>query len=110
MAYFTSNLLPLLGAHPTSTSIIHLPSLSNSCSLHLYFSLPPVLFLDTHELSQRNSSYSFEYRGTRDLERPVHALPEEESELLVNVKIPAGFGGNADEDEATIVRVEVPMH
>ncbi|KAF9481625.1 hypothetical protein BDN70DRAFT_786157, partial [Pholiota conissans] len=107
MAYYTSTLLPQQGAHPISSNEVYLPrSLLESCSLHLYYTLPPILFVDTHELGQRSASYSFKYWGTKDLERPVHALSEDISELLINV----GTDGHVIDDEGSTVRVEVPMH
>lgn len=111
MSYLNSTLLPQRGAHPVSTSIIHLVGtlqLYGACTLHLLYTLPPLLFVDTHELAQRDASYAFEHWGTRDLERPVHALPNELSELLLTVRLPEA-GADVDVPE-TVVQVEVPMH
>ncbi|KJA17879.1 hypothetical protein HYPSUDRAFT_45882 [Hypholoma sublateritium FD-334 SS-4] len=111
MSYLNSTLLPQRGAHPVSTSIIHLVGtlqLYGACTLHLLYTLPPLLFVDTHELAQRDASYAFEHWGTRDLERPVHALPNELSELLLTVRLPEA-GADIDVPE-TVVQVEVPMH
>ncbi|KAF9562881.1 hypothetical protein CPC08DRAFT_357066 [Agrocybe pediades] len=114
MAYLLSNLLPRKGSHPVSTTTIHLPSPSTpyeSCSLHVYYALPPLLFVDTHELAQRSASYTFRHWGTKDIEKPVHALPDEISELLINV--PAGTTTtmvNNAEEGGKDVHVEVPMH
>ncbi len=111
MSYLNSSLLPQRGAHPVSANIIHLAGASrlyNACTLHLLYTLPPLLFVDTHELAQRDASYASEHWGTRDLERPVHALPDEPSELLLTVRIPEA-GADSDAPD-TVVRVEVPMH
>ncbi|CAA7262045.1 unnamed protein product [Cyclocybe aegerita] len=110
MAYLVSELSPTQGFHPTSASLVYLPGpipQYESCSLHLYYSLPPPVFVDTHELGQRSSSYTFSHWGSRDLEKPVHALPQETSEVLINVQIPQE--GYADEEEMEL-NVEVPMH
>lgn len=110
MSYLNSTLLPQRGAHPVSTSIIHLVGTSrlyDACTLHLLYTLPPLLFVDTHELSQRDASYGFKHWGTPDLERPVHALPDEISELLLTVRLPEA---GADSDAETVVQVDVPMH
>lgn len=104
MSYYSSTLLPQHGAHPVSTTHIHLAGagqLYDSCTLHLYYILPPILFVDTHELTQRGLSYSFHHWGSRDLEKPVHAISEEPSQLLVNVQPPVNHETTA---------VEVPMH
>ena len=71
--------------------------------------LSPLLFVDTHELAQRNASYTFRHWGSRDLERPAHALPDEPSELLVNLNLHEAFLGRDGEAGSTLV-VEVPMH
>ena len=104
MSYITTNIAPSQGFHPTSTSIIHFSSSSLAqCSLHLYFKLPPLLFVDPYELAQRNGSYTFHHWGSRDLEKPIHALPETErgSDVLLDVKFSASSGS---------VIVELPMH
>ncbi|KDR78332.1 hypothetical protein GALMADRAFT_138434 [Galerina marginata CBS 339.88] len=121
MAYLVSKLGPQSGFHPVSTSTIHLSPQSTfatyeSCSLHLYYTLPPLLFVDTHELAQRNASYTFRHWGNRDLEKPVHALPDEISELLIDATVKLleldGPGGGDDEvqDSGRAIHVEVPMH
>lgn len=130
MSYLNSTLLPQKGAHPVSTSTIHLAGPSRqyaACTLHLHYTLPPLLFVDTHELAQRHTAYSFAHWGTRDIERPAHALPDEPSELLLSVVLRRGGtpdvnansgsgevgveADGADSDDAdTDVRVEVPMH
>lgn len=111
MAYVISTIEPTKGFHPTSTSIIYLPppsSLYQSCLLYLYFTLPPLVFVDTHELSQRGAHYQFSHWGSRDLEKPVHALAYEPSEILINVEIPEAR--EWDEFNGEQVVVEVPMH
>ena len=110
MAYITSTLRPTEGFHPVSISTLHFPHLNwNLCSLHLHYILPPLLFVDTHELTQRNASYTFRHWGSRDLERPAHALPDEPSELLVNLNLHEAFLG-MDGEAGKILVVEVPMH
>jgi hypothetical protein len=52
--------------------------------------------------------YKFSHWGSRDLEKPVHALTNEPSEILVNVEIPAAL--EWDEFDGESVHVEVPMH
>ncbi|KAF8968829.1 PIG-X [Flammula alnicola] len=113
MAHLTSTLLPERGFHPVSRNAIRLSGPSQiyeSCTAHLYFTLPPVLFVDTHELAQRESSYSFNHWGTRDLERPVHALPDEVSDLLINAKVSEGLELGSEEEEGKTLYIEVPMH
>lgn len=112
MAYITSTLQPTEGFHPVSISTLHFPHLNPSwslCSIHLHYILPPLLFVDTHELAQRNASYTFRHWGSRDLERPAHALLDEPSELLVNLNLQKASLGRDGEAGGTLV-VEVPMH
>ena len=109
MAYFTSDLQPTRGFHPTSSNQVVLPgpkSLYSSCTLHLYFTLPPLVFVDTHELAQRSGFYKYNHWGSRDIEKPTHALANEHSEVLINViDLEDAF------DEAGgPIGVEVPMH
>ncbi|KAF8900163.1 PIG-X [Gymnopilus junonius] len=117
MAFVISELGPPKGFHPISNTKVYLPnplSSYNSCSLHLHYTLPPLVFVDTHELAQRDSSYSFRHWGSRDLERPAHALPDENSELLLDVRFLAEEVGHsktaAGKGEGTTIDVEVPMH
>ena len=113
ISYITTNIYPSQGFHPVSSNVVHFSAGSSSslvqCSFHLYFKLPPLLFVDPHELSQRNNSYTFNYWGSRDLEKPVHALPETErsSDVLLNVRLPASI------DDASVswnLTVDLPMH
>jgi len=111
MAHLVSSISPTKGFHPTSTSIIHLPppsSLYHSCLLYLFFTLPPLVFVDTHELTERGAHYTFTHWGSRDLERPVHAVANEPSEVLVNVEIPPPL--EWDEFDGESLHVQVPMH
>lgn len=113
MASLTSTISPHKGFHPTSTSTIHLPppsTLYASCELYLYLSLPPLVFVDTHELAQRAAAthYTFTHWGSRDVERPAQALAREPSEVLVRVEVPKV--GEWDEFGGESVLVEVPLH
>jgi hypothetical protein len=124
MAYITSTLQPTEGFHPVSISSLHFPRLNSSwrlCSLHLHYSLPQLLFVDTHELAQRNASYTFRHWGSRDLERPAHALPDEPSELLVNLNFQnvlqerdeeaeKGKEAKRDKEAGMVLLIQVPMH
>ena len=112
MAHITSTVQPTKGFHPVSMSTLHVPHRNpywDLCSLHLHYILPPLLFVDTHELAQRNASYTFRHWGSRDLEKPTHALPDEHSELLVNLNLQEALVGSDGEAER-ILLVEVPMH
>ena len=107
--YITTNIYPSQGFHPVSSNVVHISAGSSSleqCSLHLYFKLPPLLFVDPHELTQRNSSYTVNYWGSRDLEKPVHALPESErnSDVLLNVRVSLSI------DDGWNMTVDLPMH
>ena len=123
MSFLSTNVAPSQGFHPISTNIIHFSTDSlplAQCSLHLYFKLPPLLFVDPHELAQRNSTYTFNHWGSRDLEKPVHALSEAErdSDVLLNVRLPPSISddGRRGSDSGNTVSqmwnmtIELPMH
>ncbi|PPQ95111.1 hypothetical protein CVT25_011654 [Psilocybe cyanescens] len=118
MAYLISELGPPKGFHPISSTTIYLPGIHKAyefCSLYIHHTLPPLVFVDTHELAQRNESYTFSHWGSRDLEKPVHALPDKVSELLLNVRFPnletqTGHPLNEGQEEGRTVQVDVPMH
>ena len=111
--YITTNIYPSQGFHPVSSNVVHISAGSSSleqCSLHLYFKLPPLLFVDPHELTQRNSSYTVNYWGSRDLEKPLNALPKSErnSDVLLNVRLPP-----PSIDDGSVswnLTVNLPMH
>lgn len=127
MSYITTNVSPSQGFHPISTNVVHFSAKSSSlaqCSLYLYFKLPPLLFVDPHELAQRSNNYTFNHWGSRDLEKPVHALPEAErgSDVLLNVRLLSNIDGdrkpletgsvsrNTQDAQSWNVTVELPMH
>jgi hypothetical protein len=72
------------------------------CSLHLAYDLPLGLFADPHELALHNTEYTHQIWGSRDVERPAHAIAEEGQVLLLNVTISA----------PTLVKihVDIPLH
>ncbi|KAH6880219.1 hypothetical protein BKA70DRAFT_1344333, partial [Coprinopsis sp. MPI-PUGE-AT-0042] len=83
-----SSLNPSYGGHPTILSTLSNPS--PECSVYLYYTLPPLLFVDVHELALRSDHYTvlgLRGRGSRELEKPVHALPlyDEPVELLTRL-------------------------
>jgi phosphatidylinositol glycan class X len=119
MSYITTNVYPSQGFHPISSNIVYFsagPSSLVQCSFHLYFKLPPLLFVDPHELAQRNNTYTFNHWGSRDLEKPVHALPETErgSDVLLNVRLPPSIDDDRKSFETGSmswnVTVDLPMH
>ena len=119
MSYITTNVYPSQGFHPISSNIVHFSTGSSSlaqCSFHIYFKLPPLLFVDPHELAQRNNTYTFNHWGSRDLEKPVHALPETErgSDVLLNVRLPPSIDDDGKSFETGSVSwnltVDLPMH
>ena len=112
MTYITTSIYPSEGYHPVSSNVVHFSAGLSSlvqCSFHLYFKLPPLLFVDPHELAQRNNTYTFNHWGSRDLEKPVHALPETErgSDVLLNVRLPPGID---DGSVSWNMTVDLPMH
>ena len=65
--------------------------------------------MDPHELAQRNNSYTFNYWGSRDLEKPLNALPKSErnSDVLLNVRLPPSID---DGSVSWNLTVDLPMH
>ena len=121
MSYITTNIYPSQGFHPVSSNVVHFSTDSSSlvqCSFHLYFKLPPLLFVDPHELAQRNNTYTFNHWGSRDLEKPVHAMPEIErgSDVLLNVRLPPSIVDDDRKPSKTTgsvswnLTVDLPMH
>ncbi|PFH48010.1 hypothetical protein AMATHDRAFT_150840 [Amanita thiersii Skay4041] len=86
----TSYLYPTQGYHPTSTTRVQIPphliESLNSCTTHLLYTLPPLLFVDKYELTNYQNSYTFHHWGTSNLELPVFAVDQVDSLLLLNVK------------------------
>ncbi|KAF8638969.1 hypothetical protein AX17_001830 [Amanita inopinata Kibby_2008] len=102
----TSFLHPPNGYHPISTTTIHTPpppiaqTLQN-CTAHLLYTLPPLIFVDKHELANYHDSYTFHHWGTSNLEYPVFAVDASDSLLLLNF-----VGGGYGKD----VSIKVPLH
>ncbi|KAF9529104.1 PIG-X [Crepidotus variabilis] len=132
--YLVSSVSPIQGFHPISSSTLYFAGSAfqsvahaySACHVYLYYRLPPLLLIDTHELAERRKHYGYTYWGTRDLEKPMHALPPEEriGEVLLRVKVPEQLWEHRIPDdnwrweEETVpgqgggwkVDVEVPMH
>ena len=86
MATLTSVLHPDHGFHPTATTTLQIPAEFDQCTVHLVYTLPPLVFVDKYELANHHESYSFDFWGTSNLEYPVFAVEQSDSILLVNVK------------------------
>src|SRR6266550_3936749 len=86
MATLTSVLHPDDGFHPTATTTFQIPTEFEQCTVHLVYTLPPLVFVDKYELANHHESYSFDFWGTSNLEYPVFAVEQSDSILLVNVK------------------------
>ena len=114
-----SSITPEDGFHPTSTTriiISHgiLPSsVTSNCTLHLYFSLPPLIFIDPYELSNHAEFYTFKYWGTANLELPVQVVSQNNSGLLLNVNVPSEHVDDpySEADEIDVaLEIKVPLH
>ncbi|RDB25542.1 Protein pbn1 [Hypsizygus marmoreus] len=105
MAKLLSSVSPKDGFHPTSTTKICLDDMEllskSNCSLHLYYALPPLIFVDPYELAHHEDFYTFRHWGISNLELPISALPRISSSVLLDVKIPK----NTAEFE-----VQLPLH
>jgi PIG-X / PBN1 len=86
-----SSITPQDGFHPISTTYIIFTLLSSSyfsnCTCYLYFTLPPLIFIDPYELAHHAQFYTFKHWGTANLELPVHAVSQNDSGLLLNLTV-----------------------
>ncbi|KAJ6551532.1 PIG-X [Mycena capillaripes] len=91
--------------HPIFKTNLSAPG-SADCSLHLHYALPPMVFIDPYELTNRADAYSFKHAGPSNLELPVFALvaadTDKPGELLLSVARSLTADGVLD--------VEVPLH
>lgn len=106
MASFTSSLNPHEGFHTTSTNRIYISKVpSRNCSLHLSYTLPPLVFVDQYELIHYSHSYTFRHAGTSNLELPLTAVDPSGSSLLLDVSMP-----EETQSDSMIIDVKVPLH
>ncbi|KAK7044508.1 RBR-type E3 ubiquitin transferase [Favolaschia claudopus] len=75
----SSSLLHPYSYHPVFRTRISAPGHKN-CTLNLRFELPPLIFVDPYELGNRADTYSYKYAGPLNLELPVFALGEDDSQ------------------------------
>lgn len=110
-----SSITPQDGFHPTTRIIFSDPDLlafsfSSNCTLYLYLILPPLIFIDPYELSHYAQFYTFKHWGTANLELPVHAVPQNNSVLLLNVTVPTKLVRDNAYQEGERLEVKVPLH
>ncbi|KAJ6543540.1 PIG-X, partial [Mycena vulgaris] len=86
--------------HPTLLTNVEVFEI-DTCGLHIYYALPPLIFIDPYELANYRSSYSFQHIEPSNLELPPAALEQSGSSLLLTVSVPRR-GGTID--------AEVPLH
>ena len=87
--------------YSTHFSINESPPSNEHCNLHIFYVLPPSIFVDPYELAHYSAHYSFALRGTRNLELPVLAVSPEGSQLLLQVLLP---------EPSSNVAVNLPIH
>ncbi|KAJ7207325.1 hypothetical protein B0H12DRAFT_1158892, partial [Mycena haematopus] len=78
----SSSLLHSQSFHPIFKTNISAPGHEN-CTLNLHYELPPMVFVDPYELSNRADAYSFKYAGPSNLELPVFALSDGDENYAV---------------------------
>ncbi|KAJ7512888.1 PIG-X [Mycena galericulata] len=96
----TSSLAHEQSFHPVFKTRVSAEGFEN-CSLHLLYTLPPLVFVDPYELANRADAYSFKYAGPSNLELPVAALANEDAALLLSI---------AWTPSDSPLVVEVPLH
>ncbi len=94
------------GFHFTVSTTVSLASWQESdrCSLHVLYDLDPHVYADQYELAQR-PGYTSVLWGTSDLERPVSAVDQAGSALLLTADTSQLLPG-----QAANVTLEVPLH
>ncbi|KAH6880196.1 hypothetical protein BKA70DRAFT_1207087 [Coprinopsis sp. MPI-PUGE-AT-0042] len=98
-----SSLNPSYSTHSTILSTFSNPS--PDCSVYLYNNLPPLLLMDIHELVLCGQPYTvlgLRGRGSRELEKPTHALPLSDEP----VELPTWMAHPND----TAREVQLPIH
>jgi phosphatidylinositol glycan class X len=108
MSWLEAILEPKHGFHRSYKTTIALSgkALAQECSLHLFYGLPPHIFVDPYELAHHANSYTFERWGTSNLELPMTAVSSEGSAVLLNVTRPKKVA----EFDSLNIAVQVPMH
>lgn len=92
----------------TSTNRLFISKVpSRNCSLHLSYTLPPLVFVDQYELIHYKHSYTFRHAGTSNLELPVIAVDPGGLSLLLDVFMPEEMEMESD---SIIIDVKVPLH
>ncbi|KXN83098.1 hypothetical protein AN958_01849 [Leucoagaricus sp. SymC.cos] len=109
MATVEANIQNSNSFHPKSLVTFDLSqseTVSESCSLHLLYKLSPSLFIDPYELAQHQESYTSTQWGDIELEKPVHAVQDSDTNLLVTVNQRLRNEGTT----SMRFEVEVPLH
>lgn len=76
-----------------------------SCELYLSFNLPRDIFVDPHELALRRGEYEYRLWGSRDVEKPAHAVEEGQVVLLDLTRAATESLSRSKEH-----RVDAPLH
>ncbi|KAJ7255875.1 hypothetical protein B0H12DRAFT_1113255 [Mycena haematopus] len=111
----SSSLLHSPSFHPILKTSISAPGHEN-CTLNLHYELPPMIFVDPYELSNRADAYSFKYAGPSNLELPVFALSgdgdEKNAVLLLTISHPlsADVRANLRPVRSNLHKYPGPMH
>ncbi|TFK93169.1 hypothetical protein K466DRAFT_479192 [Polyporus arcularius HHB13444] len=94
------------GFHFTVSTTVSLASRQEAdrCSLHVLYDLDPHVYADQYELAQR-PGYTSALWGTSDLERPVSAVDQAGSVLLLTADSSQLLPG-----QAANITLEVPLH
>ncbi|KAF9074464.1 PIG-X [Rhodocollybia butyracea] len=72
---------------------------NSQCSLHLYYKFPVLVFVDSYELANYQSSYSFQHHGDANLELPAVAMGPNGTSLLLTL-----------DSVKPQLEVQVPLH
>jgi hypothetical protein len=99
-----SSLGPSQCFHTVITTQVIEPQWPTECSLHMFFALPPHIFVDPYELASRQPAYTSIILGNANLELPIAAVPQADSGILLNISLPARSAADMN------VTIDVPLH
>lgn len=106
MTHLSASVVPTQGFHAVLSTHITGPAPRN-CSLNLSVILPPDCVLDPHELAlqEREPALHVTVVGISELERPMHAVKPEHTQLLINA-----YFLDSETSENLSMTIDVPIH
>ncbi|KAJ3818725.1 PIG-X [Lentinula raphanica] len=79
------------------------------CSLHLYYNLPLLVFVDPYELANYQHLYTFQHYGNANLELPVAAMDSNGTSLILKLN-PKLVSLDSSGSQVDVKDIKVPTH